>query len=342
MERRKMMMRFLRMVVTAAVMVAMAVAMPVSSSAAKPIIDGKTKPKPQPKYKPPYPKPKPDTKPEPKPKPDLKPQPKPEPPKPVRVERIEAKNKASMSPFLYGDVSFRLIAVDGGEYMMGCNSYVEEKPEHREKILPFLIGETEVTQALWEAVMGSNPSIFKGENRPVDNVSWHDCQEFVNKLNKIFNKQFRLPTEAEWEFAARGGNKSNGYKYAGGSSLYDYGWYADNSGSTTHYVKTKKPNELGLYDMCGNVFEWTSDLYSSSYGRPRNGGDSGMRYVFRGGGYNNPALYCRSTYRNHDDSSRHFKDVGLRLAMDAELVKNTYEVYPDGREQLISSVPYTE
>lgn len=356
MDRQMKMSRFLRMVLTAVVMVAVAAAMPVSSSAAKPIIDGKTKPDPKPKPKPdskpkpkpepnpnpkPKPNPKPDTKPIHKPDPTPKPQPKPEPPKPVREERIEFKSPVSFTPFSYKNAEFRMVAVDGGDYMMGCNYFVDQKPEHRETILPFLIGETEVTQAVWEAVMGTNPSFYKGDNLPVENITWYECQEFVAKLNKLFGVRFRLPTEAEWEYAARGGSKTRNYKYPGCSRLADYGWFSDNSGGTTHNVKNKKPNELGLYDMGGNVLEWTQDLYSDAYNKPRNGGGTGRR-VFRGGSCIAIEECCTSTIRGHEDPSRRFKNVGLRLAMDAEMVKNTYEVYPDGREQLISSVPYTK
>jgi len=114
---------------------------------------------------------------------------------------------------------------------------------------------------LWQAVMGTNPSNFKGDNMPVENVSWKDCQEFIGKLNGLTNKKFRLPTEAEWEYAARGGNKSRGYKYAGSDSIDDVAWYDMNGEEITHPVASKQPNELGIYDMTGNVYEWCSDWY---------------------------------------------------------------------------------
>ena len=143
----------------------------------------------------------------------------------------------------------------------------------------YYIGQTEVTQALWEAVMENNPSHFKGLRKPVESVSWNDCQEFISKLNSLTGKRFRLPTEAEWEFAARGGNNSRGYKYGGGSNLDDVAWYKENSGSRTHDVGTKLANELGLYDMNGNVLEWCSDWYgsydNSSQTNPR-GAESGL------------------------------------------------------------------
>lgn len=241
-----------------------------------------------------------------------------EPEKPRRMITVyEAYDCADTESFSVNGVWFDMALADGGKFEMGCNSYVDEKPVHTVNVKPFYVGRTEVTQELWEAVMGSNPSFYKGKKRPAENMTWYDCQEFISRLNKLTNRQFRLLSETEWEYAARGGRKSHGYLYAGGATIYDNGWYADNSGGTTHEVATKRPNELGIYDMCGNVFEWTSDLYSNTYNYPRNGGASGERRVFRGGGYSNPPIFCRTTYRNNDEPSKRFKDVGLRLAMDA-------------------------
>ena len=130
-----------------------------------------------------------------------------------------------------------------------------EKPVHKVTLSDYYIGKTEVTQALWEAVMGNNPSAFKGENLPVECISWNDCKEFISKLNALTGKTFRMPTEAEWEYAARGGSKSRGYKYSGSGNIDEVAWHKDNSEEKTHEVGTKRPNELGIYDMSGNVGE---------------------------------------------------------------------------------------
>ena len=155
-------------------------------------------------------------------------------------------------------VSFTMIPVEGGTFTMGATSEMtapdsDEKPTHQVTLSSYYMGETEVTQALWQAVMGSNPSWFQGDNLPVEWVSWHDCQTFISRLNSLTGKRFRLPTEAEWEYAARGGNQSRHTQYSGSSRIDDVVWYEDNSGRKTHPVKTKQPNELGLYDMSGNV-----------------------------------------------------------------------------------------
>lgn len=169
----------------------------------------------------------------------------------------------------------------------------------------YSIGKTEVTQRLWQAVMGNNPSNFKGENRPVESVTWFECQDFCDRLSRLTGRIFRLPTEAEWEYAARGGSKSHGYEYSGGNDLYRVGWYWDNSDKMTHAVGQKVPNELGIYDMSGNVWEWCSDYYN---------GDSSFR-VDRGGGWHNDASYCRVAYRGYiTPGDRHY-GLGLRLAL---------------------------
>jgi len=152
-----------------------------------------------------------------------------------------------------------MVFVEGGTFMMGATSEQEsdafdwEKPAHRVTLSDFYIGKYEVTQAQWKAVMGSNPSYFKGDNLPVERVSWGDCQEFIRKLNERTGLTFRLPTEAEWDYAARGGNRSRGYKYSGSDDPDEVAWYWDNSGIKTHPVGQKRANELGLYDMSGNV-----------------------------------------------------------------------------------------
>jgi len=167
-----------------------------------------------------------------------------------------------------GEVEFEMVYVEGGTFTMGGTSeqgsdaFDDEKPTHRVTLSAFHIGKYEVTQGLWREVMGSNPSLNKaGDDYPVERVSWEDCQEFVRKLNARTGLKFRLPTEAEWEYAARGGRKSRGYKYSGSNSLGDVAWYEANSGGGTHPVGRKSPNELGLYDMSGNVWEWCQDWY---------------------------------------------------------------------------------
>jgi len=216
-----------------------------------------------------------------------------------------------------------MVYVEGGTFTMGATeeqgdgSEYYEKPAHQVTLSSFYICKHEVTQDEWEAVMGSNPSKFKGKRRPVEKVSWEDCQTFISKLNSITGKQYRLPTEAEWEYAARGGNCSNGYKYSGSNTLSNVAWYRDNSGNKTHEVMTKSPNELGLYDMSGNVWEWCSDWYggylSSDQTNPK-GPSSGSYRVQRGGSWDDGARRCRVSYRYYYSPSYRY-DLGLRLAL---------------------------
>ena len=230
--------------------------------------------------------------------------------------------------FTVNGVSFTMIRVDGGTFTMGAteeqgsDAEDDEKPAHEVTLSTYMIGETEVTQALWQAVMGSNPSYFKysSSQNPVEKVSWDDCQEFIKKLNSLTGKSFRLPTEAEWELAARGGNKSKHYKYSGSNTLEVVAWYYGNSGRKTHPVKTKSANELGLYDMSGNVWEWCEDWYGEDYYKssPKSnpmGPSSGSNRVRRGGGWLYDARGSRVTIRgNYHPVSRDY-DLGLRLAL---------------------------
>ena len=220
-------------------------------------------------------------------------------------------------------VSFKMVRVEGGTFTMGATSeqgsdaFGNERPAHQVTLSTFSIGETEVTQELWQAVMGSNPSNFKGAKRPVEQVSWEDCQNFIRELNSLTGRRFRLPTEAEWEYAARGGNKSNGYKYSGSSDIDKVAWYDVDSEGETFVVATKQPNELGLYDMSGNVWEWCQDWYGSySSGSQTNptGASSGSNRVRRGGSWRNGARYCRVSNRRSDTPSDRYYDLGLRLA----------------------------
>ena len=274
-------------------------------------------------------------------------------------------------------VSFKMIRVQGGTFSMGATSeqgsdaFDDEKPVHQVSLSSYYLCETEVTQELWVAVMGSNPSMFKPKEvsaargsyddfvananrlnakragtvripsrqewdaamvtrsgsmkRPVEQVSWVDCQEFVRRLNQLTGRTFRLPTEAEWEFAARGGTRSRGYKYSGGNDIGEVAWYQKNAykGEShpdygTHDVKTKRANELGFYDMSGNVCEWcqdwSSDYSSSSQTNPKGPG-SGSGRVFRGGSWTDDAGSCRVSDRNGSSPSARYRDVGFRLAL---------------------------
>ena len=235
--------------------------------------------------------------------------------------------------FTVNGVSFTMALVEGGTFTMGAtaeqgdDAYDWEKPTHEVTLSSYCIGETEVTQALWQAVMGSNPSEFTGNlQRPVETVSWNDCQTFITQLNQLTGKTFRLPTEAEWEFAARGGNQSQGYKYSGSNTIGDVAWYYDNSyalGSSspdygTHAVASKDANELGLYDMSGNVWEWCQDWYggysSESQTNPT-GPSTGSDRVCRSGGWSSDSWYCRVSTRFNFTPTDTYYFLGLRLAL---------------------------
>lgn len=219
-------------------------------------------------------------------------------------------------------VSFKMIPVEGGTFLLGAtdddgDAWPYEKPAHWVTLSSYAIGETEVTQELWEAVMGSNPSCFSGNQLPVEYVSWNDCQTFITKLNQLTGANFWLPTEAEWEFAARGGKKRLGYKYAGSNTIGDVAWYSGNSSSKTHAVAQKLPNELGLYDMSGNVYEWCQDWYgdySSAAQTNPTGPSSGSDRVLRGGNWGRVAVHCRVSSRSWGPPTEAYSGVGLRLA----------------------------
>lgn len=240
---------------------------------------------------------------------------------------------AAIGCFVYSDaddtftvngVNFSMVHVQGGTFNMGAtpeqgsDAEDNEKPVHQVTLSSYYIGMYEVTQELWQAIMGSNPSKFKGDKKPVECVTWDDCQEFISKLNSLTGKQFRLPTEAEWEYACRGGAKSKGYKYSGSNTPGDVAWNKENSSKTTHDVGSKKPNELGIYDMSGNVFEWCQDWYadySSNILTNPTGPESGSLRVYRGGSWYDNARDCRvsSRYRWTPDDGDDY--LGLRLVI---------------------------
>lgn len=244
-----------------------------------------------------------------------------------KVEEEQAKiTEASYSKGILtvNGIKYNMVRVEDCTFRMGatseqdCDAYDIEEPVHSVTLSSYYIGKTEVTQALWKAVMGSNPSKFKGEDLPVENVSWDDCQVFVRKLNSLTGQNFRLPTEAEWEFACRGGNNSLGYKYSGSDNIDNVAWFDCNSGRKTHFVATKSPNELGIYDMSGNVWEWCSDWYDKySSGAQTNpkGPESGSDRVCRGGCWGSYAGLCRSSCRDGYYPTFRCIFLGLRLAL---------------------------
>ena len=221
-------------------------------------------------------------------------------------------------------VKFTMKYVMGGTFTMGAAdndamAEADEKPAHIVSVADYYIGETEVTQELWKAVMGDNPAKFKGENCPMENVSYNDCQSFVEKLSRMTGRHFRLPTEAEWEYAARGGNRSKGYMYAGANDTASVAWLNTDSLWARHMpVATKRPNELGLYDMSGGVWEWCDTMYEPYQGSRGNWFNRLIRKRFkvvRGGGFRGYARYARVTNRYAVAAWRNDHTVGLRLAM---------------------------
>ena len=224
-------------------------------------------------------------------------------------------------------ITIDMVKVEAGTFMMGATSEMQdpyyddwdEKPVHQVTLInDYYMGKYEVTQALWKTVMGSNPSIFKGNDLPVEQVSWNDCQEFVSKLNSMTGRKFRLPTEAEWEYAARGGKKSRGYQYSGSSNISDVAWYWKKGAKKTHPVGMKQANELGIYDMSGNVFEWCQDWYGSYVSSPQTnptGANSGSRRVNRGGDWGDGASCCRSSYRSFAIPDGRSSVLGFRLVL---------------------------
>lgn len=231
----------------------------------------------------------------------------------------ETKNNKT---FTVNGVDFTMVYVEGGTFMMGSENSdkKDEKPVHKVTLSDYYIGKTEVTQGLWKAVMGNNPSYFKGDDLPVERVSWNDCQKFIEKLNNLTGESFSLPTEAQWEFAARGGIYSKGYKYSGSDVIDEVAWYGDKSSEKTHPVGKKLPNDLEIYDMTGNVWEWCCDFWGNytiaEETDPKGPShSSGFYHVTRGGSWISPATSCRCAYRYYNSPESKVDNLGLRLAL---------------------------
>lgn len=236
----------------------------------------------------------------------------------------EAKAALNNKTFTVNDVKFTMVKVEGGTFTMGASGKLIDKavdneyPAHKVKLSPYYIGQTEVTQELWVAVMGDNPSLFKGADLPVEHITWDHCKEFISRLNNLTGEKFRLPTEAEWEFAARGGNLSKDFIYSGSNNLFNVAWFSDNSNGTTHPVATKQPNELGIYDMNGNVEEWCNDFagdYNSADQTNPTGLSSGEYHSIRGSSIIDEAIYFQVSHRDGAPGVRCERDLGFRLAL---------------------------
>jgi sulfatase modifying factor 1 len=217
-------------------------------------------------------------------------------------------------------LNHEMVFVEGGTFQLGSETgEYDQRPVHTVILSSFNIGKFEVTQAQWKAIMGSNPSYFKDcDQCPVEQVSWNDVQDFIRKLNAQTGKNYRLPTEAEWEYAAKGGKSSKGYTYSGSNDLNSVAWNSENSGFKTHAVGGKQANELGVYDMTGNVWEWCSDWYGTynSYSETNPTGASlGKARVLRGGRGDDGAYYCRSAFRYGNFPDYWFSDYGFRLVL---------------------------
>ena len=234
------------------------------------------------------------------------------------------KNAPKFTEYTVNGVKFKMIDVDGGTFMMGDDNGDDASPAHQVTLSDYSIGETQVTQELWQAVMGSKPSRIKEDNPllPIDYIRWYECQDFITKLNELTGKTFSMPTEAQWEYAARGGKKSKGYKYSGSNNVDDVAWYGGNSSYVLHPVATKAPNELGIYDMSGNVMEWCQDYkgnYSSEPQTDPTGPTAETNYrIVRGGDFGWDAYFCEVSQRfgqNIYDYEYTFNGTGLRLAM---------------------------
>ena len=252
--------------------------------------------------------------------------PKPKPPKPPKEQGatvIEPSHfpfiKGKPLEFVVNGIVFNMMPVKAGKFIMGSTNRGNGFPAHEVQLLKdYYIGETEVTQSLWEAVMGYNPSHYKGALLPVETVSWDECHKFLKKIGDLTHHHFRFPTEAEWEFAARGRNSNPEGMYAGSSEVWNVAWYSDNSCNGTSPVKKKMKNELGIYDMSGNVNEWCHDFYDNYPNRklidPK-GPTNGTMRVARGGSWYENEAKCRVYVRNKALPSTRSSNLGLRLAL---------------------------
>ncbi len=241
----------------------------------------------------------------------------------ISKEKEKRQEKPKLEDIIENSIGMKFKLIPAGEFMMGSDEWEDSQPVHKVKITkPFYIGIYPVTQREWKAVMGDNPSEFKGDDLPVENVSWNDCQEFIGLLNKKEGGwKYRLPTEAEWEYACRAGSQG---RYCFGDDegrLGQYAWYGENSNEKTHTVGTKKPNKWGLHDMHGNVWEWCEDNWHDNYnGAPQDAkawvpgsGEYGSSRVVRGGGWSSDAEYCASANRTHSSPGYRYAYRGFRL-----------------------------
>jgi formylglycine-generating enzyme required for sulfatase activity len=228
---------------------------------------------------------------------------------------------------LGGGVAMEFVLIPAGSFVMGSTPYAagdaDETPDHKVTLTqPFLLGKHEVTQEQWTAVMGKNPSHFKGPKLPVDTVSWNDCQQFFAKLREKTGRTFSLPTEAQWEYACRAGSKARWRFGDQPDALVDYAWFNKNSGNVTHPVGTKKPNAWGVHDLYGNLGEWCSDWYGNPYPKgdatDPQGPPSGQSKVIRGGAWGDDPINARSAYRNANGPDGKHDGIGFRCVMAAK------------------------
>ncbi len=247
-------------------------------------------------------------------------------PKSTKVSSSETAHSPILSQSKYPE----MVCIDGGTFTMGqkwvygAGISGDEDPPHQVTLPKYCIGKYEITQIQWLGIMGRNPSDFKGcPTCPIEQISWNEIQKFITKLNALTGKNYRLPTEAEWQFAAQGGNLSKGYKYSGDTAVSNVAWYCENNCKTTKPVGSKQPNELGIYDMSGNAVELCSDWYDKDYyeksptENPK-GPAEGTAKVMRGGSWEDHEDRCRVSKRDKVTLDERCYHAGFRLAMDAE------------------------
>lgn len=239
-----------------------------------------------------------------------------------KQEESYDKKDASTKVIKVGNIKFNMIRVEGGTFQIGAeDGYKDSTQVHNVTLSDYYIGETVVTMDLWYAVMKAVPANLTEAHRtkPVTMVNWKACQDFINKLNERTGLKFALPTEAQWEYAARGGNKSKGCTYSGSNVIFEVAWFENNSGRTSHQVGGMRPNELGLFDMSGNVWELCQDWYEQEYHNSSQnnptGPITGKRRVIRGGSYNSKAGLCRIFVRDSIDPEESHGDRGFRLVL---------------------------